>query len=97
MEALSDLNEWESFYFMVTGNQIFQDFPEFQDTLEHRQRSLGEFMRERPGKITWKDLAEAAYLCGEESVLHKLSHYMKSPDGEHNFGTKLTYVVVNLA
>ena len=80
-EALSDLNAWEKFYFMVTGNEIFSDYPDFKDTPKDRKKSLEAFMRTHPGKISWKDLAEAAFNCGEEKVLAKLHHFMKSPDG----------------
>ena len=82
MEALSELKSWEKFFYIVTGKLIYEDNPDFSDTLKERRRSLKEFMRSRPGKISWKDLAEAAYICGEEETLVKLSQYMKSPEGE---------------
>ena len=81
MEALTDLKAWESFYFTVTGNHIYDDFPDFKDVLEDREKSLITFMRKRPGKITWVNLAEAAYCCGEEEIFDRLSEKMKSPEG----------------
>ena len=81
MDVLKKLKVWESFYFTVTGNHIYDDFPEFKDVLEDREKSLETFMRKRPGKISWVDLAVAAYLCGEEEIFDPLSETMKSPNG----------------
>ena len=83
MEALKDLKAWESFYFTVTGNHIYDDFPDFKDVLEDREKSMITFMRKRPGKISWVNLAEAAYCCGEEEILDQLSEKMKSPEGTY--------------
>ena len=91
MDVLKKLKEdvlkklaWESFYFTVTGNHIYDDFPEFKDVLEDRKKSLETFMRNRPGKISWVDLAVAAYLCGEEDIFDELSEKMRSPKGMCN-------------
>ena len=81
MDVLKNLKAWESFYFTVTGNHIYDDFPEFKDALEDREKSLETFMRKRPGKISWVDLAVSAYLCGEEDIFDQLSKTMKSPNG----------------
>ena len=81
MSALKKLKAWESFYFSVTGNHIYDDFPHFKDVPEDREKSLETFMRKRPGKISWVDLAVAAYLCGEEDIFDELSENMKSPKG----------------
>ena len=81
METLKKLKAWESFYFTVTGNHIYDDFQEFKDVPEDREMSLKTFMRKRPGKISWVDLAVAAYHCGEEEVFDQLSEKMKSPEG----------------
>ena len=81
METLKKLKAWESFYFTVTGNHIYDDFQEFKDVPEDREMSLKTFMRKRPGKISWVDLAVAAYHCGEEEVFDQLSEKMRSPEG----------------
>ena len=81
MDVLKKLKAWESFYFTVTGNHIYDDFPEFKDVFEDREKSLETFMRKRPGKISWVDLTVAAYLCGEEEIFDQLSETMKSPKG----------------
>ena len=83
MNVLKKLKAWESFYFTVTGNHIYDDFPEFKDVLEDREKSLEMFMRKRPGKISWVDLAVAAYLCGEEEIFDQLSEKMRSPKGTY--------------
>ena len=80
MEALTGLRSWEKFYFAVTGNHIYDDFQDFKDIPEDRKKSVTTFMRKRPGKICWVDLAEAAYRCGEE-IFDQLSEKMKSPEG----------------
>ena len=82
MEALSQVKAWENFYFKVTGKHFYEDNPDFNDSYEDKRKSLKEFMRTRPGKIQWKDLAEAAYICGEEETLHRLADYMQSPEGQ---------------
>ena len=84
MKALNGLRAWESFYFSVTGNHIYKDIPDFTDSPSDRASSLKAFMRTHPGKISWVNLAEAAYLCREETVLEQLSDYMKSPRGIQN-------------
>ena len=84
MDVLKKLKAWESFYFTVTGNHIYDDFPVFKDVLEDREKSLKTFMRKRPGKISWVDLAVAAYLCGEEDIFDQLSEKMRSPKGMCN-------------
>ena len=81
MDTMKDLKAWESFYFTVTGNRIYVDFPNFKDTPGDRRKSINTFMRDRPGKISWVNLAEAAYLCGEEQIFDQLSEKMKSPEG----------------
>ena len=81
METMKYLKAWESFYFTVTGNCIYVDFPNFKDVFEDRRKSLDTFMRDCPGKISWVNLAEAAYLCGEEQIFDHLSQKMKSPEG----------------
>ena len=81
MDVLKKLKAWESFYFTVTGNNIYDDFPEFKDDLKDREKSLETFMRKRPGKISWVDLAVAAYLCGEEEIFDQLSEKIRSPKG----------------
>ena len=81
MDTMKSLKAWESFYFTVTGNQIYDDFPNFKDVFDDRMKSLETFMRDRPGKISWVNLAEAAYLCGEEQIFDQLSEKMKSPKG----------------
>ena len=81
MEVLKELKAWEIFYFRVTGNHIYDDFKDFKDVVEDRELSLNTFMRQRPGKITWVDLAVAAYQCGEEKTLDRLSEKMKSSSG----------------
>ena len=81
MKALGEFKAWETFYFTVTGNHIFDDFPEFKDIPEDREKSLNTFMNIRPGKISWVDLAVATYLCGEEEIFDQLSEKMKSPKG----------------
>ena len=81
MEKLKGLKAWEIFYFRVTGNHIYDDFKDFKDVVEDRELSLTTFMRQRPGKISWVDLAVAAYQCGEEQTLDQLSEKMKSPTG----------------
>ena len=81
MQALKNLKAWEEFYFTVTGNHIYDDFPDFKDVVRDREMSLKTFMRKRPGKICWVDLAIAAYQCGEEEIFHQLSEKMKSPAG----------------
>ena len=83
MDALKKLKAWESFYFTVTGNHIYDDFPHFKDVPEDREKSLETFMRKRPGKISWVDLAVAAYLCGEEGIFDQLSEKMRSPKGTY--------------
>ena len=84
MEALKELKAWESFYFTVVGSNIYDDFKDFKDVPEDREMSLSTFMRKRPGKISWVDLAVAAYKCGEEEILRQLSEKMKSPLGTYN-------------
>ena len=81
MQALKKLKAWEEFYFTVTGSHIYDDFPDFKDVVRDREMSLKTFMRKRPGKICWVDLAVAAYQCGEEKVFHQLTEKMKSPAG----------------
>ena len=84
MDVVKKLKAWESFYFTVTGNHIYDDFPEFKDVLKDRVKSLKTFRRKRPGKISWVDLAVAAYLCGEEEIFDQLSEKMRSPKGMCN-------------
>ena len=84
MEALKELKAWQNFYFTVTGNHIYDDFEEFKDVPEDREMSLKTFMRKHPGKVSWVDLAVAAYCCGEEGVFDGLSEKMKSPEGIYN-------------
>ena len=81
MQALKKLKAWEEFYYTVTGSHIYDDFPDFKDVVRDREMSLKTFMRKRPGKICWVDLAVAAYQCGEEKIFHQLSEKMKSPAG----------------
>ena len=79
---LKDLKAWENFYFAVTGNHIYDDFHNYKDVLKDREMSLITFMRKRPGKICWIDIAVAAYHCGEEEIFDQLSEKMMSPKGK---------------
>ena len=94
MEALKEIKSWESFYFTVTGNHIYDDFPDFKDVLEDREQSLQTFMRKRPGKISWVDLTVAAYECGEEELFDQLSEKMMSPEGTCLFSHNHTQFVL---
>ena len=77
MNALEGVEAWEEFYFTLTGKRIYEYYPEYEDDPKHRRVSLME-----TGKISWKNVAEAAYICGEEKVLCKLSNCMQSPEGK---------------
>ena len=83
MEALKELKTWETFYYTLTGNNIYNDHCEFKDVPEKRRESLILFMKKHPKKITWVNLAEAVYLCGEEQTCVHLSQKMKSPEGAY--------------
>ena len=83
MEALKELKAWESFYYTLTGNNIYNDCREFKDVPEDRNKSLDSYMNKHPDKISWGNLAEAAYLCGEERIFVHLSQKMKSPEGAY--------------
>ena len=96
MEVLKKLKAWESFYFTVTGNHIYDDFQQFKDVPEDRKMSLKTFMRKRPGKISWTDLAVAAYYCGEEEVFDQLSEKMRSPEGIPHYSMITTTILICL-
>ena len=83
MQALKKLKAWEEFYYTVTGSHIYDDFKDFKDVHGDKEMSLETFMRKRPGKICWVDLAVAAYQCGEEEIFDQLSEKMKSPAGSY--------------
>ena len=93
MEALKELKAWERFYFCTTGNHIYDDFEDFKDVPADREMSLKTFMRKKPGKISWVDLAVAAYQCGEEEIFDGLSDKMKSPTGTCNIAKINVYIV----
>ena len=94
MEALKGLKAWEFFYYCVTGNHIYDDFKNFKDVVEDREMSLTTFLRKRPGKICWVDLAVAAYQCGEEEIFDGLSEKMKSPAGTCNNSSKINATII---
>ena len=85
MEALADLEAWETFYFTLTGKYIYKYYPEFEDNFECKKQSFVKFRKDYPGKISWKNVAEAVYLCCEEKALKKLSNYVRSPEGKYDF------------
>ena len=82
MEALKELKAWETFYYTLTGNNIYKDSCDFKDVPEERRESLISYIKKHPGKISWVNLAEAVYLCGEEQTFIHLSQKMKSPEGD---------------
>ena len=82
MNALEVVEAWGEFYFTLTGKHIYEYYPEYEDDPKHRRASLMKFNENYTGKISWKNVAEAAYLCGEEKVLCKLSNCMLSPEGK---------------
>ena len=83
MGALDGLEAWENFYFTLTGKLIYKYYPKYEDDPKHKRRSFVKFNEDYPGKILWKHIAEAVYLCGEEKVLNQLSSSMKSPEGRY--------------
>ena len=83
MEALKELKAWETFYYTLTGNNIYKDCRDFKDVPEDRKKSLISYMKGHPKKISWVNLAEAAYMCGEERTFVHLSQKMKSPQGAY--------------
>ena len=83
-KVLEPLKAWALFFYSLTGDHIYDVKSDFKDTLQLRQESLLLYIQTHPDKISWKDIAEAVYQCGEESVLDELLLYTKSPTGVLN-------------
>ena len=83
-KVLGPLKAWALFFYSLTGDHIYDVKSDFKDTPQLRQKSLEAYLETHPDKIDWKDIAEAVYQCGEESVLDDLLLYTKSPAGVFN-------------
>ena len=83
-EVVRYIEAWALFFYSLTGSRIYERKPDFKDTIQQREEVLSRYLKDHPAKISWKEIAEAVYHCGEESVLDKLMPYVKSPAGDLN-------------
>ena len=83
-KVLRHIEAWALFFYSLTGVHVYEMKSDFKDTIEQREEVLSCYLKDYPAKISWREIAEAVYHCGEESVLDKLFPYVKSPAGDTN-------------
>ena len=81
-KVLRHIEAWALFFYSLTGSHVYEMKSDFKDTIQQREEVLSSYLKDHPAKIGWREIAEAVYHCGEESVLDKLFSYIKSPAGD---------------
>ena len=80
-EILKSMQCWSNFFNKLTGFNITDVVPQFDNTFEGIKNSLETYEDKHSQTITWRRIGEALYSCNEESVLNKLLQYLKSTAG----------------
>ena len=83
-KVLRHIEAWALFFYSLTGVHVYEMKSDFKDTIQQRGEVLSSYLKDYPAKIGWREIAEAVYHCGEESVLDNLIPYVKSPAGDLN-------------
>ena len=80
-EVLKVVQTWSNFFNNLTGLNITDLVPHFDDTFEDRQYSLRAYEEKHLQTITWRKIGEALYSCKEESVLTRVLQCLKPTAG----------------
>ena len=55
--------------------------PVYSMLKDSEEMAFKEYLKCHPNVISWKNIAECLYRCGEDDRLHKLFTFVKSPEG----------------
>ena len=80
-EVLTVVQTWSDFFNNLTGLNITDVVPHFDDTFEDRQCSLRAYKEKHLQNITWGKIGEALYSCNEESALTRVLQCLKPTAG----------------